>query len=58
MNQYIGVVDYGSGSAPRLAYSDSEKSPMNFPFFNYPKNTQIGGYAKIMGQHYGYRKDP
>jgi hypothetical protein len=25
MNHYIGVIDYGLGSAPRLAYRDSEK---------------------------------
>jgi hypothetical protein len=57
MNHYIGVVEYGFGSAPRLAYRDSEKSPLNFPFFNYPKNTQVGSYAKIIGQHYEDRKD-
>jgi hypothetical protein len=58
MNHYIGVVDYGLGSAPRLAYRDSEKRPQNFPFFNYPKNTKVGSYAKILGQHYEYKKDP
>jgi hypothetical protein len=29
MKHDIGVVDYGSGSAPRLAYRNSETSPLN-----------------------------
>jgi hypothetical protein len=49
---------YGLGSAPRLAYRGSEKSPISLHFWVPRRDKQAGSHAKTLEQRYGDIKDP
>jgi hypothetical protein len=54
LEQYMGIQDYGSCSAP----TGSEMSPLNIHYRALQRDTQVGSQDETVGQHHGDRKDP